>query len=234
MPQRDSSAPSRKALAALLLAVVSLAGALGYIASRWDDRGAPAKTPRNPGPFRGNILPDQIKGKRAPTFRLPDARGGTYGTSDARGKPYVVTFLYANCPDVCPLIGQELRQTVKLLGGRGDDVSVLAVSVDPKGDTAETVRGWLRRQRLPSNFHYLIGAERQLKPVWDDYFAAPQIPGRADSAHSASIWLIDAQGRIATKYSGGFPVSPADIAHDLRLLLRRRDRRAAGLSNAAG
>ena len=188
------------------------------------DDAAPVGRERGPGPFRGNIIPPELRGKRAPVLRLPDARGGELATGDLRGRPYVVTFLYTDCPDVCPLIGQELGQSLKLLGRRGDEVSVLAVSVDPKGDTATAARSWLRRHRLPSNFHYLIGSHERLRPVWRAYFAAPQIPGRSDSAHTASIWLIDANGEIATKYSGGFPVAPADIAHDLRLLLRRRDR----------
>jgi cytochrome oxidase Cu insertion factor (SCO1/SenC/PrrC family) len=55
--------------------------------------------------------------------------------------------------------------------------------------------------------------------VWRSHYAAPQPRGNPDSAHSASIWLIDRKGRWRTKFSGGVPVAPADIAHDLRLLL---------------
>ena len=220
---------SRKPLVALLVLALGVTGVLAYAAAQTGNEADPPMRQRNPGPFRGNILPEEIKGTPAPSFRLTEARGGSYGTADAAGQPYVITFLYTSCPDVCPLIGQELRQTLRLLGPRSGDVSIMAVSVDPKGDTAEAARAWLRRHRLPANFHYLIGNQRELRPVWDAYFAAPQIPGRADSTHSASIWLIDAEGRIATKFSGGFPVDPSDIAHDLRLLLRRRDRTAAAM-----
>jgi protein SCO1/2 len=153
-------------------------------------------------------------------LRLRDARGGRLRTTDLRGRPYALTFLYTNCPDVCPLIGQELRQALELLGQQADGVTVAAVSVDPEGDTAEVVQLWLRRMQLPANFRYLIGTERQLKPLWSAYFAAPQRPGVEQSLHTASIWLIDARGRWRTKFSGGVPVAPADLAHDLRVLLR--------------
>jgi cytochrome oxidase Cu insertion factor (SCO1/SenC/PrrC family) len=56
-------------------------------------------------------------------------------------------------------------------------------------------------------------------PVWRAYFAAPQPPGVRESKHTASIWLIDRSGRLLTKFSGGSPVPPRDLAHDLRLLL---------------
>ena len=73
--------------------------------------------------------------------------------------------------------------------------------------------------RMPHNFHYLIGSADELRPVWNAYFAAPQAPGAEDSLHTASIWLIDARGRWRTKFSGGVPVPPAGIAHDLRVLV---------------
>jgi protein SCO1/2 len=131
-----------------------------------------------------------------------------------------VTFLYTDCPDVCPLIGQELGRALGLLGERADDVAVAAISVDPDGDTPEAVRAWLRRLRLPANFHYLVGSARNLRPVWESHFAAPQKRGLEESLHTASIWLVDRRGRWRAKFSGGIPVPPKDIAHDLGVLLQ--------------
>ena len=84
------------------------------------------------------------------------------------------------------------------------------------------MRLWLRRLRLPRNFHYLIGTEPALRPVWRAYFAAPQKRGVEESLHTASIWLVDRRGRWRAKFSGGVPVPPKDIAYDLALLLRER------------
>ncbi len=204
---------------ALVLAAVPVGlGVAGALSS--DDEGnGPAATAGPAGPFKGGRLPDGVRGAKAFEFDLSNARGGRTGTADVGGKPYALTFLYTDCPDVCPLIGAELRRALELLGPRADDVAVLAVSVDPAGDTPGAVREWLERHRLPENFHYLLGSEDELKPVWDAYYAAPQIPGRPESSHTASIWLIDARRRIRTKFSAGIAVRPADIAHDFELLL---------------
>jgi protein SCO1 len=155
----------------------------------------------------------------APRIRLADARGGAFDTRSLAGKPYLVTFLYANCPDVCPLIGSQLRDTLERLGADAARVGVIAVSVDPRGDKPDTVRAWLEHEREPPQFHYLLGSERQLEPVWKAWYAAPQIPGDPQSAHTAIVWVVDAHGRLAGKVAAGVPFDTAGLARDVRTLL---------------
>ena len=170
-------------------------------------------------PFRAGALPPGLDGAGAPRFALDDARGGRLSTDELAGRPYAVTFLYADCQDVCPLIGQEIKQALAQLGARGREVTAVAVSAAPETDTPQAVRRWLHRQRMPANFRYALGNRRELTPVWMAHYAGPQPRGKAVSAHSASIWLVDRKGRWRAKFSGGAPVAPEDIAHDLRLLL---------------
>jgi SCO1/SenC len=141
---------------------------------------------------------------------------------DGRGSQNVSAEVAGGPSDVCPLIGQELGRALELLGGQAGEVAVAAVSVDPEGDTREAVQLWLRRLGLPGNFHYLLGTESELAPVWESYFAAPQQRDVKESLHSASIWLVDRRGRWRAKFSAGVPVPPKDIAHDLRILLGER------------
>lgn len=200
-----------------------------------EDDGPVAIVEQTDTPFRGNVLPPELDGAAAADFELRDARGGMVGTDDVAGRPYAVTFLYTNCTDVCPVIAQQLRIAIERLGDRGHDLAVLGVSADPKGDTAEAVREWREIQNVPDNFHYLIGSRRELKPVWDAYYAAPQSDTHAEYGdHSASIWLIDAEGRLRTKYSAGAPVPPDDVAHDFMLLLREADRAKGGAPGVPG
>jgi protein SCO1/2 len=171
------------------------------------------------GSFRGGRLPEGLSGKRASTFRLNDARDGQLDTRRLTGRPYMITFLYTDCRDVCPLIGREIGDALTELGPQRGEVEALAVSVDPEHDTAPAARRWLTERRLPDNFHYLIGDRRELKPVWDAYYVGPQPAGQPESLHTASIWLVDRKGRLRTKFSGGMPIPRGDIAHDLKLLL---------------
>jgi protein SCO1/2 len=204
----------------LAIAAVLAAGAVAIGCGGSDDADeSPVVTAPAPGPFRGGKLPDPLDGAPAPHFRLADARGGDIDTRELAGHPYLVTFLYTRCRDVCLTIGQEIGQALRRLG-RDERAVALAVSVDPEGDTPRRVRRWLREQSLPPSFHYLVGTRRELQPVWKAFYAAAQPPGSEESRHTTSIWLIDGRGRLRTKFSAGVPVPPADIVHDLRLLMR--------------
>jgi len=59
----------------------------------------------------GELSPPQP----TPDFTLTDQSGRKVSMSDQRGKLVLVTFLYTNCPDVCPLITQNLNQALQML-----------------------------------------------------------------------------------------------------------------------
>jgi protein SCO1/2 len=214
-----------RALAALLTLCALLAAGCGSSGGSGTSGGGSGGTGHSGRFAAADTLPEGLAGKPAPRMALTDAStagNAVLDTASLDGTPYLVTFLFTNCPDVCPLIGQEIRQALEELGPQARDVAVVAVSVDPRHDTAAAVKTWLRRQRQPQQFHYLIGSEQQLTPVWRAFFAAPQVAGNPDSAHTAVVWLVDAQGRLAGKISAGVAFEPADLAQDLRSLLSAR------------
>jgi protein SCO1/2 len=213
------AAPSRVPLIALLVAVVSGSVVLGLVALRLGGGGDRASA-AHPAGLRAGELPQGLERAAAPPIRLRDAAGGTIDTSALRGRPYLVTFLYSTCPDVCPLIAEDLRAAIAALGTRSERVAAVAVSVDPRGDTRASVREFLRRHDLPANFHYGIGSRAALQPIWRSYYAAPQISGRPEtSTHTAAVWLVDARGRLRGLYPAGASLDVRAITHDLGTLL---------------
>jgi protein SCO1/2 len=128
----------------------------------------------------------------------------------------LVTFLYVHCPDVCPLIAQNLNAALRQLGPRRSRVRVLAVSVDPKGDTPAAVKRYVSARRLLPQFRYLIGARAKLAPVWASYhvLSVSQKPDVVD--HVAYTVLIDPKGRMRLLYDA--QVKARQVVHDLRLL----------------
>jgi protein SCO1/2 len=204
------------AAAVALLSAAAIAGLLIGRVRAEDGRAVSASAPG----LRADRLPAGIAGRRAPRIRLRDARGGWIDTRRLGGRPYAVTFLYAHCPDVCPVIAQDLRDAMASLGRDRRRVATVAVSVDPAGDTRAVVRGFLRRGSLPANFRYAIGTRAELAPTWRAYWSTPSVEGDPESVeHSAAIWLVDARGRLRGRYPAGAGVPPGDLARDFRALL---------------
>ena len=149
-------------------------------------------------------------------FALRDQDGERVSTADVRGQVTVVTFLYTTCKDACPLVAQQIRGALDLLGR---DVPVLAVSVDPVGDTQRRARSFLLDQRLVDRMDFLLGSSEELRPVWDAFGIQPQTVREdgPDSDHSVSVVLLDRDGvqRIGYPING---LTPDALAGDIALL----------------
>lgn len=214
----------RAALAAVLAALALAAAGCGG-----DDPGAasapaPVTTtsrdqtkPGREQAFEGGLVAPV---RAAPPLRLTDSAGRPFDLRELRGDPVLVTFVYASCPDVCPLIMQSLSRARELAGPVGARTRVVAVSVDPEGDTPEVVDAFLRRQRLRSSVRYLVGDRARLERVWSAWQVATRVP-RSDPhliEHTALIYGISAGGDLTTAYPIGF--NPAAVARDLGRLAR--------------
>jgi len=204
----------RGAIRALVaLSLILAAGTTGLVLA-----GTRGETTAAPG-LRAGALPQRLDGAPAPRIRLPDARGRTFDSRTLAGRPHLVTFLYTSCPDVCPLIGEEIAEALRRLGPRRERVAAVAVSVDPRGDTPAAARRWLELHRLPAQMHYLVGSREQLLPVWRDWYQLPAGQRRLDpETHAAGVWLVDARGHLRGRWPAGAPLDPAALAHDLRAL----------------
>lgn len=153
-----------------------------------------------------------------PDFVLTDHEGMRVRISDQRGKIVLLTFLYTQCPDICPLMADNLNAALLQLDpATRDDVRVLAVSVDPERDTPATVRGYIKVHRLVPQFRYLIGSERELTKVWEKFEvqAVARDPELID--HTAYTLLIDRDGRGLVLYPSDF--TSEEILTDLRRVL---------------
>ncbi len=156
------------------------------------------------------------EGFEARDFTLRDQSGRQVSLSGERGRWVVVTFLYTRCPDVCPLIANQLNEVLRELGLARDRLHVLAVSVDPKGDTAKMVRWFIQRHHLLPQFRYLTGSPAELQPIWKGYFVAAQVGSPDVSLHSAYELLVDPEGKPRLRYSAA--LQARDLLHDLNVL----------------
>lgn len=216
---------ARRAAAAMIAALaVALAAGCGADEPRAADP-APTTAGRETGSGHGDHAgATAFEGgtispvRRAPALRLADIDGRLVDIGDMRGAPVLVTFVYAACPDVCPLIMSSLRQVSRDGGEAGRRMRVIAVSVDPEGDTPAVVRRFLRAQRVDGFVDYVVGTREELEPVWEAWQVAQDVP-KDDPAlieHTSLIYGVNAAGELVTAYPVGF--DPAAVSRDLALL----------------
>jgi len=152
-----------------------------------------------------------------PQFALRNSLGHRVRLSQFRGRAVILTFIYDHCPDTCPLIVENLHNALVRLGPRASDAQLVAVSVDPRGDTPATVAAFLAAHRMTGRMQYLIGSFKELAPVWRAYGVAVQgSPESREVSHSALLYGITGHGRVLVLYPPSF--DPAWIAHDVPLL----------------
>ena len=194
--------------------IVAAAGCGGSSSSR--PAGAPTTTAAATYGSRGTPA---LGSGIAADFALRDQDGNVVRLSAQRGRFVLLTFLYTNCPDVCPLIASNLNQILReLAGSQRRDVRVIAVSVDPRHDTRSAVRTYVAEHRLLPQFRYLIGSRAELKPVWQAYNLVVETGSGELVSHSTYVLLLDRSGKPRLYYSSH--VAAADVLQDLHRLWR--------------
>jgi protein SCO1/2 len=197
---------------ALLLGIVA---ALSFVLIKGPSKpvlpGAAQEYPAGRGYYGTLALPAQ----QAPPIHLRNYLGQPVTLGEYRGKAVLVTFLYANCPTACPLIASNLRVALNLLGRRDSQVQVIAVSVDPRGDTPANVARFVSEHGMVGRMQYLIGSAAELAPTWAAWHVgSSREVGQPDLvAHSALVYGVSASGRLTTIYPETF--EPSEIAHDV-------------------
>jgi protein SCO1/2 len=162
------------------------------------------------GAFQGASRPPTI----APEdFRLRDENGRPVRLQAMRGKPVVVTFLYTTCEDSCPLTVDQIRLALDEIG---HDVPVVAVSVDPRNDTARAAKRFSLQRQMTGRMRWVLGSEPQLRRLWNAYGVQPQSDREE---HSAQTVLLDGRGRQRVGFATSV-LTPSALAHDIALLER--------------
>ena len=148
-----------------------------------------------PGPLDDAALPETYPRQSAPApdFSLIDQHGARVSLADFKGRPVVLTFVFAHCQTMCPFVVATLRRSAPARA------EVLLVTLDPWRDTPNSLPGIARQWDLPPSFRVLSS-----RPV-DDVLRVARLYGvtfernekTGDIVHPGLVFLVDADGRLA-------------------------------------
>lgn len=181
---------SRANLSVLLAAAAVLAAALAW--AWFSDRGPDA-------PVAG--------------FTLTDHHGAAFGPARLTGRWSLVTFGLTSCPDVCPAALMSLAATACTLRERGEQPPrVVFVTVDPGRDTPQVLARYVGH--FDERFLGVTGAPDEIAALESQLGAShrihePQPSGYYAADHSAALYVIDPEGRLAARLEP--PFRPATL-----------------------
>jgi protein SCO1/2 len=202
LPHRYTAAMNRR-LALVFALIAVAAGLAGVMAARLVGHGSVPLT-------SGTWLPTP---RPVAEFHLEDLSGHAFTLQNLRGHPTLLFFGFTNCPDVCPTTLATLAQAQRSMPLPG--AQVVFISIDPQRDSATNMSVYL--SAFSKDFIGARGDEAGLTPLLKSLnaIAEPQkLPdGSYTMDHSATLYLLDTQARLAAVFSP--PFKTADLTADL-------------------
>ncbi len=146
----------------------------------------------------------------APVIALTDQERRTITLESLRGRPVLVTFAYAHCETVCPLIVSDVIAARRRLGEGAPEL--LIITLDPWRDTESRLPSIAGTWGLRSGEHVLSGDPAEV----DRTLSAWRVPRSrnqrtGDISHPAMIYVVSAEGRIRYVVNGGVDVVVAAL-----------------------
>jgi protein SCO1 len=168
---------------------------------------------------------DQHLGAKVPlTTEFTDTAGvrGLLG-SYFRGKPMVLYFGYARCPQLCAIVADSTVAALRQIRPEvGRDFSVVSVSIDPnetaleaKHRETEAVRRYGHPSGGLTGWNFLTGNEASIRALTDAVgFHFVYDPRSRQYAHPSGFVVLTPEGMIS-RYFLGIDFAPAELAQAL-------------------
>ena len=190
--------------------------------------------------FNGTVLTSK---QSARNFVLTNQLGLKVKSTDYIGRPVLLTFLYTDCSDVCPITVAHIKSVSELLNSQRLKFNIVAVSLDPERDDVITAKNFSIRLGMDDFWEFLVGPRDSLELVWEDYYVKPvdtrrhsgqQIQAatnpktvtssleqafteKYEILHSNPIYIVDKHGVPRVVFTP--PINASEIAEDLKVFI---------------
>ncbi len=153
--------------------------------------------------------------RAAPELGLVGRSGRRVGLSSLRGRPALVTFAFAHCETVCPLVVRQVLDAQRHLREQADSgvlapervPRVVVVTLDPWRDTPSRLPHLARSWGLGEDGDALSGEIHEVNAVLDAWgVARERDAATGDVSHPPLVYVLDADGRIAFASNGASAV----------------------------
>lgn len=161
------------------------------------------------------FLPNQDRtlGTQLPEVHFTDDQGKPFLLSDLRGKPLLVSPVFATCKFTCTPITQNLKNALPANWKLGTDYEILTLSFDPD-DGVEKMSALRKRANLPPEWKLAIGNPDEVRKMLQTLDFRYLTMEQDGFSHSNFIAAVDKEQRIRY-YLLGTNRTPDEVARAL-------------------
>ncbi|MEM7785380.1 MAG: SCO family protein [Planctomycetota bacterium] len=128
-------------------------------------------------------------------FELTDQNGEKFDTAKLVGRPYVVSFFFANCPSICRDLNKQIERLNQAV--KDTDIQFLTITVKPEEDTPEVLKRYAEGFGAePDRWAFLTGDFYKIQEVGSHMFNVVVDP----ETHTDNIMLVDKWGRYRDRF----------------------------------
>ena len=174
------------------------------------------RTPDKPLAGQINIYEDEVE--IGGDFELIDQNGKVFNSNRLKGKLSLIYFGFTSCPDICPTSLNKITEVVKILDKNNIDVAPVFITIDPKRDTPEVLREYLKH--FHPKFIALTGNDKQIKDVADKFKVYYAFANNSNDNknymldHSSFTYLMDGYGKYLKHFY--LESSPSEVVEFLK------------------
>lgn len=186
--------------AALLMAAMSLVTGAVAVGARVSSRPVLAEELDRSDPVRTAEGYPRLD-RPIPNFSLRDQHGDVVTAERFAGRSLLVTFAFAHCSTVCPLVVAQTLQAQRRLADRAP--VVLVITLDPWRDTPSRLAYIAATWGLGEDAYVVSGDVEAVNRALDAWqVPRSRDPATGDVAHPALIYLVDGEGVIVYAATG--------------------------------
>ena len=139
---------------------------------------------------------------------------------------FLLTFVFTECSNVCPIVTSQIKQSL-ILNDSEKETPVILISVDPENDTEEAVYNFIEKWELTSNWSYITGNKNSLEPIWKNYFINPinthpmeklskNLAAKNRIIHTSPVYIFNKNGSAKVVHNS--PIDPEKLVSDMKIL----------------
>lgn len=155
----------------------------------------------------GRRLPHELPVlSTVPYFSFYDESGQTFGSTELKGKVYLIHVMSSDCTGICDLSFKEVQKVQHRIRGVIDRAAIVSLTVKPQLDTPAVLFAKARELKAnPTVWRFLSGPASETQALVIDGLKVPtQLGKRSTSVEevilSNHLVLVDQQGRIRGYY----------------------------------